>query len=99
MGVAFRSRRRSGLPETDLNLARNRMSNVSVFPGPRPERDRPGDGAVSHLIAPHGGELIDLLVDADRTAELKDASRDWASWDLATRQLSGLELILNGGFS
>ncbi|HEY4593797.1 MAG TPA: adenylyltransferase, partial [Thermoanaerobaculia bacterium] len=54
---------------------------------------------MSHLIAPHGGELIDLLVDADRTAELKAASRDWPSWDLTPRQLCDLELILNGGFS
>ena len=75
------------------------MSNVSVFPVPHPERDRPGDGAMSHLIAPHGGELIDLLVDADRAAELKAASRDWCSWDLTPRQLCDLELLLNGGFS
>ena len=75
------------------------MSNVSVFPVSHPERDRPGDGAVSHLIAPHGGELIDLLVDADRAAELKAASRDWLSWDLTPRQFCDLELLLNGGFS
>ncbi len=75
------------------------MSNVSVFPVPNPERDRPGDGAVSHLIEPHGGELIDLLVDADRAAELKAASRDWPSWDLTPRQFCDLELLLNGGFS
>src|SRR3954462_6363151 len=99
MDIAFRSYRRSGFSETDLNLARNRMSNVSVFPIQHPERDRPGDGAVSHLIEPHGGELIDLLVDADRAAELKTASRDWPSWDLTPRQLCDLELLMNGGFS
>ena len=41
------------------------MSNVSVFPTPLPERDRPADGlAVSHLIAPHGGELVNPMADA-----------------------------------
>ncbi len=52
-----------------------------------------------HLIAPHGGRLVDPMVDADRAAELKAASRDWPSWDLTPRQLCDLELILNGGFS
>ncbi|MCH7717087.1 MAG: bifunctional sulfate adenylyltransferase/adenylylsulfate kinase [Gemmatimonadetes bacterium] len=52
-----------------------------------------------HLIAPHGGTLIDLLVDDERVGELKDASRDWESWDLTARQLCDLELLLSGGFS
>ena len=52
-----------------------------------------------HLIAPHGGTLIDLLVDAERVDQLKDASRDWESWDLTARQLCDLELLLSGGFS
>lgn len=52
-----------------------------------------------HLIAPHGGELVDLVVDADRAAELKEASRDWPSWDLTPRQLCDLELLTNGAFS
>ncbi len=76
------------------------MSNVSVFPTPEPERSH--EGSVSHtghLIAPHGGELINLLVDDERAAELKAASRDWPSWDLTPRQLCDLELLLNGGFS
>lgn len=76
------------------------MSNVSVFPTPEPERSH--EGSVSHaghLIAPHGGELINLLVDDQRAAELKAASRDWPSWDLTPRQLCDLELLLNGGFS
>jgi sulfate adenylyltransferase len=51
------------------------------------------------LIAPHGGELIDLLVDATRARELREESRTWPSWDLTTRQLCDLELLLNGGFS
>ena len=52
-----------------------------------------------HLIAPHGGTLVYPIVDADRAAELKTASRDWPSHDLTPRQLCDLELLLNGGFS
>ncbi len=53
----------------------------------------------NHLIAPHGGELVQLLVDDDRRDALRRASVDWPSWDLTDRQLFDLELILNGGFS
>jgi sulfate adenylyltransferase len=52
-----------------------------------------------HLIAPHGGKLVDLLGDPERAAELKLASREWPSWDLTPRQLCDLELLLSGGFS
>ncbi len=52
-----------------------------------------------HLIAPHGGTLVDLLVDADRAAGLKAASADWPSWDLTPRQICDIELLMNGGFS
>lgn len=52
-----------------------------------------------HLITPHGGTLVNLIVDAPRTVELRAASRDWPSWDLTPRQLCDLELLLNGGFS
>ncbi|HVM39828.1 MAG TPA: bifunctional sulfate adenylyltransferase/adenylylsulfate kinase [Acidimicrobiia bacterium] len=55
--------------------------------------------ATDHLIAPHGGELVDLVVDDARAAELKQASRDWPSWDLTPRQLCDVELLVNGGFS
>lgn len=53
----------------------------------------------SHLIAPHGGHLVDLTVSASRAAEIKEQSRDWPSWDLTPRQLCDLELVCNGGFS
>lgn len=53
----------------------------------------------SHLIAPHGGHLVDLSVIASRAAEIKEQSRDWPSWDLTPRQLCDLELLCNGGFS
>lgn len=52
-----------------------------------------------HLIPPHGGTLVNLLVDSHKAEELKRASKDWASWDLTPRQICDLELLLNGGFS
>ena len=54
---------------------------------------------VDHLITPHGGALVDLMVDAERTAHLQAASRDWPSWDLNPRQMCDFELLLTGGFS
>ena len=51
------------------------------------------------LIAPHGGELVDLLVDDARAAELKGLSLELPSWDLTDRQVCDLELLLNGSFS
>ena len=53
----------------------------------------------SHLISPHGGELVNLIVDEERAAELKTQSRDFPSWDLTARHIRDLELLLNGGFS
>ena len=53
----------------------------------------------SHLISPHGGELVNLNVDAERAAELKAQSRDFPSWDLTARHIRDLELLLNGAFS
>ncbi|MGH2795025.1 MAG: bifunctional sulfate adenylyltransferase/adenylylsulfate kinase [Actinomycetota bacterium] len=55
--------------------------------------------AQDHLIAPHGGTLVDLLADPDRAAQLKAASREWPSWDLTPRQACDLELLMTGGFS
>ena len=52
-----------------------------------------------HLIAPHGGELVNLLTDIDRAASLKTESLDWPSLDLNARQLCDLELLLSGAFS
>ncbi|HSR25717.1 MAG TPA: sulfate adenylyltransferase, partial [Candidatus Eisenbacteria bacterium] len=52
-----------------------------------------------HLIAPHGGALVDLLVDQARAEQLRAESAAWSSWDLTPRQLCDIELLLNGGFS
>src|SRR5207244_8128512 len=55
--------------------------------------------ATAHLVAPHGNELINLLVDSEKTAELKAHSTEWPSGDLTARQLCDLELLMSGGFS
>jgi sulfate adenylyltransferase len=55
--------------------------------------------STSHLVAPHGGELVDLISLPERSAELKAHSREWPSWNLTARQLCDLELLLSGGFS
>ena len=53
----------------------------------------------NHLVAPHGGELINLILDREHAADTKAASRDFQSWDLTPRQTCDLEMLLNGGFS
>ncbi|HXO21468.1 MAG TPA: bifunctional sulfate adenylyltransferase/adenylylsulfate kinase [Thermoanaerobaculia bacterium] len=78
------------------------MTRTLPFPSPEPLQPESGHEArihADHLIAPHGGELVNLLADPERAAELKAESRDWPSWDLSARQYCDLELLLNGGFS
>jgi sulfate adenylyltransferase len=53
----------------------------------------------SHLIPAHGGQLCELIAVPERIKELKSLSKDWPSWDLTTRQVCDLELLLSGGFS
>jgi sulfate adenylyltransferase len=53
----------------------------------------------NHLVPAHGGDLIDLYVNAKRRAELRAQSKDFPSWDLTPRQICDLELLLNGAFS
>ena len=53
----------------------------------------------NEIIAPHGGQLVDLFAPAERVAELKDSSQHFVSWDLTQRQICDLELLMNGGFS
>jgi sulfate adenylyltransferase len=55
--------------------------------------------ATSHLISPHGGELVQLIAQPEKIVELKSQSKEWPSWDLTSRQLCDLELLLTGGFS
>ncbi len=51
------------------------------------------------LNTPHGGTLINLLVDARRAKAIRTSSAGWKSLDLTPRQLCDLELLLGGGFS
>ena len=60
----------------------------------------PRGAAVSEgLVPPHGGRLVDLIVQPQKAQQLKSFSRDWPSWVLTPRQICDLELLLNGGFS
>lgn len=52
-----------------------------------------------HLTPPHAGPLVNLMADAQKSADLKAQSRDWPSWDLTPRQICDLEMLLNGSFS
>ena len=51
------------------------------------------------MVPPHGGHLVDLLVDQDRAVALHTQAKTSLSWDLTPRQLCDLELLLCGGFS
>lgn len=53
----------------------------------------------THINEPHGGKLVDLLVDDKTKSKLKKQAQDWPSWDLTRRQLCDIELLINGGFS
>jgi len=54
---------------------------------------------MSHLEILHGGELVDLIVDDERSKLLKDVSLHFPSIVLSQRQLCDLELLMNGAFS
>ena len=53
----------------------------------------------SHQISPHGGELVDLLVDEQQAEKLKTDALGWSSVTLTERQVNELEMLLQGGFS
>jgi sulfate adenylyltransferase len=54
---------------------------------------------LSLLITPHGGELVNLIVDEDRKGVLKDLSLHIPSILLSERQLCDLEMLMSGAFS
>ena len=54
---------------------------------------------MNHLIEPHGGELVSLLVEKERGSILKDLSLHIPSITLSEKQMCDLEMIMNGGFS
>jgi sulfate adenylyltransferase len=51
------------------------------------------------LIAPYGGELIDLLVQGDERAELTHRASKLRSLQISARSLCDLELLATGAFS
>ncbi|MCC6909820.1 MAG: sulfate adenylyltransferase [Phycisphaerales bacterium] len=51
------------------------------------------------LIAPHGGKLINRLVDAATASKLKSEAQGLARINLTPKQSCDLELIGNGGYS
>jgi sulfate adenylyltransferase len=51
------------------------------------------------LIAPHGGELVDLLAPADDRVSLESQAAALATVTLSARQAADLELLAVGGFS
>ena len=51
------------------------------------------------FVPAHGGELVNLLADAERAEQIKQASREFPSLTLSQRQACDLELLLNGAFS
>jgi sulfate adenylyltransferase len=57
------------------------------------------NSTTEHLTPPHGGSLVNLIVDSKRREELRTGSKHWLSWDLTPRQTCDLELLMNGGFS
>lgn len=54
---------------------------------------------MNHLILPHGGELVDLIVDGERKQVLKDLALHLPSIALSGRQMCDLELLVTGAFS
>ncbi len=51
-------------------------------------------------IPPHGGVLKDLVPDnVDEILGLKQEAVRMPSWDLSSRQIFDIELLLNGAFS
>jgi sulfate adenylyltransferase len=54
---------------------------------------------MDHLIAPHGGELVELMAPPEEARRLKAEAVDFPSIDLTDQQLCDLELLLTGGFS
>ncbi len=53
----------------------------------------------NHSTTPHGGSLVNLLVDDERAAILKDIVINLPDITLNDRQLCDLELLANGAFS
>ncbi len=55
--------------------------------------------AKASLVEPHGGSLVDLLVDQERSVLLKDIALNLPDITLNDRQLCDFELLATGAFS
>ncbi len=53
----------------------------------------------TNLIAPHGGELVDLVVSPKRLTELDAEAKGARSWILTPKQLCDIEQLITGAFS
>ena len=53
----------------------------------------------NRLIDPHGGELVNLIVDQGRGAALEIEASDLPKWLLTPRQLCDIEQLITGAFS
>lgn len=54
---------------------------------------------MTDLIAPHGGQLLDLRAPPAMVRPLRAEASTWPSWTLTARQQCDLELLANGAFS
>ncbi len=54
---------------------------------------------MDYFVKPHGGKLVNLLVDPEQGELLKTESQQFASLTLSQRQVCDLELLMNGAFS
>ena len=61
--------------------------------------ERRRESAIVTNGLPHGGVLVDLIVEPDRATDLSKRAVEWPSWRLTRRQRCDLELLGAGGFS
>jgi sulfate adenylyltransferase len=52
-----------------------------------------------NIINAHGGELVNLIPDAEVKAARQKIANDLPDWSLTDRQICDLEMLLNGSFS
>jgi sulfate adenylyltransferase len=59
----------------------------------------PWFAAMTHLIAAHGGHLVDLMIPAEALVQARAAAAGLPALDLSPRHLCDLEMLLSGAFS
>ena len=53
----------------------------------------------NQLIDPHGGTMVELIVDRDRAGQLEAEASKLPRWELTPRQLCDIEQLITGAFS